>query len=267
MSVASQAPAFLTRHLDGDKRFLILCDHASNHIPPELNGLGLAPDELERHIAYDPGALPVAMRISEALGCPLVASQFSRLLIDPNRGLDDPTLVMKLSDGAIIPANAKVDPFQDKAQWQARVAQFYTPYNQAIEAAIAGAKADGIAPIIMAIHSFTPLWRGRARPWQMSVLWDKDDRLKQVVDAYMAELPEVCYGDNTPYSGRLKEDCLYRHGTRNGLAHALIELRQDEVSELAGQDKWAAHMVAILQRAGALEGLGRPSFYRSVHDE
>ena len=266
MSLAPQTPAFLTRHLDGDKRFLLLCDHASNYIPPELDSLGLPPSELARHIAYDPGALPVAMRISKALGCPLVASQFSRLLIDPNRGLDDPTLVMKLSDGAVIPANAAVDPFQDKAQWQARVDAFYRPYTQAIETALARAKADGIAPIIMAIHSFTPVWRGAPRPWQMSVLWDKDDRLKQVVDGYMGELDEVCYGDNVPYSGRLKEDCLYRHGTRNGLAHALIELRQDEVADAAGQDKWAAHLVTILQRAGALETLGQAAFYGSVHD-
>jgi len=266
VSAASKVPAFLTRHLDGDRRFLILCDHASNYIPPELNGLGLAPDELTRHIAYDPGALPVALRISEALGCPLVASQFSRLLIDPNRGLDDPTLVMKLSDGAIIPANAKVDPFQDKAQWQARVEQFYRPYDQAIAAAIAAAKADGIAPIIMAIHSFTPVWRGQPRPWHTAVLWDKDDRLKLVVDAYMAGFPDICYGDNTPYSGRLKNDCLYRHGTRQGLAHALIELRQDEVGDEAGQHKWATHMVAILQRAVRLEGLGVVAHYGSVHD-
>jgi len=266
VSLSSSAPAFLTRHLDGDRRFLILCDHASNYIPPELDGLGLAPSELERHIAYDPGALPVASRIADSLGCPLVASQFSRLLIDPNRGLEDPTLVMKLSDGAIIPCNARVDPFQDKAQWQARVAQFYTPYNQAIEAAIAAAKADGIAPMIMAIHSFTPIWRGEPRPWHTAVLWDKDDRLKRVVDAYMADFPDICYGDNTPYSGRLKEDCLYRHGTQNGLAHVLMELRQDEVADAAGQDKWAAHMVAILQRGVALEALTTQTHYGSVHD-
>ena len=149
----------LTRRLDDKNcnwRFLIICDHASNYIPPELAGLGLPQDQLARHIAYDIGALNVASLIAEGLNCPLVASQFSRLLIDPNRGLDDPTLVVKLSDGAIIPANRQVDPFNDKAAWQARIDDYYMPYNHAIAQAIDAALAAGHVPIILSVHSFTP---------------------------------------------------------------------------------------------------------------
>ena len=258
--------AFLTRHLDGDCRFLILCDHASNYLPPQFNDLGLPASALERHIAYDIGALAVAELISDALQCPLVAAQFSRLLIDPNRGLDDPTLVMKLSDGDIIPANRRVDRFADTTAWQARIDDYYTPYNEAIEGALAQAEAQQVAPIILSVHSFTPQWRGVARPWHAAVLWDKDDRLKQVMTDYMAAQPDVVFGDNEPYTGRLKNDCLYRHGTQNGLPHALIELRQDEIDMPQGQAVWAQHMVAILKSAIDRPGLAEKRFFGSVHD-
>lgn len=254
---------FVTRHLTGDCRFLILCDHASNHVPAAFDGLGLSPQQLERHIAYDIGALGVAEKIADTLSCPLVAAQFSRLVIDPNRGLDDPTLVMKLSDGDVIPANVHVDPFRDKAAWQARIDDYYTPYHAAIEAALAHAQKQDVAPIILSVHSFTPVWRGAARPWQAAVLWDKDDRLKRVMTDYMEQLPDIEFGDNQPYTGRLKNDCLYRHGTQNGLPHALIELRQDEIAEAEGQAFWAAHMVEILRRAAAEPDLATRRFIGS----
>lgn len=250
---------------DGDRRFLIICDHASNHVPPHLDGLGLPPEQLIRHIAYDPGALDVAGLVSETLSCPLVASQFSRLVIDPNRGLDDPTLVMKLSDGAVIPANRDIDPFRDAAGLQQRIDAYYAPYDAAIAAAIEAALADGTVPIILSVHSFTPVWRGVPRPWQAAVLWDKDDRLKRVMDAHMAGLPDIVFGDNEPYSGRLKNDCLYRHGTMNGLPHALFELRQDEIAEEAGQAVWAAHLAEMLRAAAATDGMAEVRRFGSVH--
>lgn len=259
----------VTSRLDdakGNRRFLIICDHASNYIPPALNGLGLPETDLQRHIAYDIGAFEVAQRIADELNCPLVASQFSRLLIDPNRGLDDPTLVMKLSDGAIIPANKQVDPFQDRAAWQARIDDYYEPYNQAIAQAIDAALAADHVPIILSVHSFTPQWRGHNRPWQAAVLWDRDDRLRNLMVDYMARQPDICFGDNTPYSGRLKNDCLYRHGTKKGLPHALIELRQDEIANASGQAGWAAHMVAIMQSAENRDEMKQIRHFGSVND-
>ncbi len=259
----------VTSRLDeanSNRQCLIICDHASNYIPPALNGLGLPETDLARHIAYDIGAFEVAQRIADELNCPFVASQFSRLLIDPNRGLDDPTLVMKLSDGAIIPANKNIDPFQDKATWQARIDDYYTPYNQAIEQAIDRAQAAGHVPIILSVHSFTPHWRGSIRPWHAAVLWDKDDRLRNLMMDYMAGQPAICFGDNTPYSGRLKNDCLYRHGTKNGLPHALIELRQDEIEDAAGQTRWAEHMVAIMKLAESQKEMNEIRHFGSVND-
>ena len=259
----------VTSRLDdakGNRRFLIICDHASNYIPAALNGLGLPETDLERHIAYDIGAFEVAQRIADELNCPLVASQFSRLLIDPNRGLDDPTLVMKLSDGAIIPANRTLDPFHDKAAWQARIDDYYKPYDQAIEQAIDNARAAGHVPIILSVHSFTPLWRGQKRPWHAAVLWDKDDRLRNLMLDYMALQKDICFGDNAPYSGHLKNDCLYRHGTQKGLPHALIELRQDEISSTAGQVRWATHMVEIMKQAENKDQMKEIHHFGSVND-
>jgi len=258
-----------TRRLDDadcNRRFLIICDHASNFVPPELDALGLPQGELERHIAYDIGALEVAEAIAEGLDCPLVASQFSRLLIDPNRGLDDPTLVMKLSDGAIIPANKTVDPFQDKAAWQARIDDYYAPYNATIEGAIGAAQQAGQVPIILSVHSFTPQWRNQARPWHAAVLWDKDDRLRNVMLDYMAAQDGVHFGDNEPYSGQLKNDCLYRHGTMNGLPHALIELRQDLIADAAGQAHWAAQLIAVMRQAAQDPSTQEIRKFGSVND-
>ena len=243
------AGAFSMRHDDGDGRFLILCDHASNYVPPELDNLGLPPEHLTRHIAYDPGAVEVARFVSDALNCPLVEAGFSRLLIDPNRGLDDPTLIMKFSDGIIIPANRGVDRFNDLQLWQSRVDTYYTPYHDAISAALVRAAAQGIAPIILSVHSFTPVWKERPRPWQAAVLWDRDDRLRNLAIAHMGQYEGLNFGDNVPYSGRLKNDCLYRHATHNGLAHALIELRQDEIAQAQGVELWGTRRVALLQQA------------------
>ena len=240
---------FGTRHNDGDGRFLILCDHASNYVPPELDNLGLPPEHLTRHIAYDPGAVEVARFVADSLNCPLVEAGFSRLLIDPNRGLDDPTLIMKFSDGIIIPANRGVDRFNDLELWQSRVDTYYTPYHNAIADALARAEVQDIAPIILSVHSFTPIWKNQPRPWQAAVLWDKDDRLPNLAIAQMRQYKGLNFGDNVPYSGRLKNDCLYRHATHNGLAHALIELRQDEISQPAGVELWGTRLVALLNEA------------------
>ena len=265
-SPAQNLPAFTTAHLTGDQRFLVICDHASNYLPPEYDNLGLPPEQLDRHIASDLGALAVAGKISERLNCPLVASQFSRLLIDPNRGLDDPTLVMKLSDGAVIPGNQNVDPYGDRAEWQRRIDLFYKPYDAAIKSALQAAKTAGIAPIILSVHSFTPIWRGTKRPWHAGVLWDKDPRLAKLMMSYMAQLPDLVFGDNEPYDGQLIHDTLYRHGTSNGLPHAIIELRQDEIETNAQQDVWAARLVDFLRLAVSQADIATYQYFGSVND-
>ena len=240
------------RSIEGDLRtgILILCDHAENTIPEPFANLGLRSEDLNRHIAYDLGAAPVAERLAKLLSAPALISCFSRLLIDPNRGLDDPTLIMQISDGLVVPGNAGLD----EAAIAARVARYYTPYHQAIERAIDAGIAAGKPPVVVSVHSFTQAWKGVPRPWSVGVLWDKDPRLALPLLAGLRTIPGIVVGDNAPYTGQLKGDTLCRHGTRRGLAHALIEVRQDLILGPEGQAEWATRLAEVLRKVVRLGG-------------
>lgn len=241
--ISDESSPFSMLNRGGDPGVLLVCDHASNYIPPQMNGLGLPAAAFARHIAYDIGAAAVTAALSQQLNAPAVLAGFSRLLIDPNRGADDPTLVMKLSDGAIIPGNRGVDAkiIAD------RIARYYQPYHQAIAERITAARTIGVAPAILSVHSFTPVFQNRPRPWQVGILWDKDGRIALPLLASLQADSNLCVGDNQPYSGELVGDCMYRHGTQNGLPHVLIELRQDLIAENSGAERWAELLVSHLR--------------------
>jgi predicted N-formylglutamate amidohydrolase len=234
------------RSIAGDAAtgLLILCDHAENTLPEAYHCLGLRPEDLHRHIAYDMGAAGVAGRLAAELGAPAILSQFSRLLIDPNRGLDDPTLIMQISDGLIVPGNAGLD----EAEIASRIDHYYEPYHRAIERAIESGLSAGKPPVLVSMHSFTQAWKGVPRPWSVGVLWDKDPRLALPLLAALREIPCIEVGDNEPYSGQLKGDTLYRHGTERGLAHVLIEVRQDLIMSEEGQSEWAELLAKVLRK-------------------
>jgi predicted N-formylglutamate amidohydrolase len=215
---------------------LVLCDHATNALPPEYGTLGLPEVELKRHIGYDIGALAVALDIGRRLRATVISTCFSRLLIDPNRGEDDPTLIMQISDGAVVPGNAALD----QAEREKRISNFYAPYHAAIADEIDLMLARGLTPIIASIHSFTDLWRGVPRKWHAAVLWDKDPRLAVPLIGELRSRTSFIIGDNEPYSGRLMNDVIYRHATMRGLPNALVEVRQDLVREATGQQQWGA---------------------------
>lgn len=235
------------RHSATECPFLVICDHATNLLPGRYGALGLDPAQLERHIAYDIGARGLALELARHLGATYVGSRFSRLLIDPNRGAHDPTLIMRISDGAVIPANARIG----QAETALRLATFYDPYHTAISAELDRLVALGLTPIILSIHSYTDVWRGMAREWHCGILWDRDPRLaRPLIEALRAPgLWKV--GDNEPYSGRLKGDCLYRHGTLRGFPHALIEVRQDLIRDESGQSEWAGILAEAIDRVCA----------------
>ena len=167
----------------------------------------------------------------------------SRLVIDANRGDDDPTLVMRLSDGAVIPGNARIDA-GERAR---RIEAYWRPYDRAIRETIDAAFTAGRPPMILSVHSFTPIWRGWPRPWHCGVLWDADPRLPELMIARLRADPSLVVGDNEPYDGALSGDTMYRHGTRRGLAHALIEVRQDLVADAAGVAAWVERLAPILE--------------------
>lgn len=226
-----------------DAGLIILCDHAANAFPPGYGTLGLPPEQLNRHIAYDIGAAEITRQLAGSLGVPAVMTHYSRLLIDPNRGDDDPTLIMRLSDGAIVPGNRHLDD----AERAHRVARYYRPYHDAISQVVDACVASSSAPALLSIHSFTESWKGVSRPWHAGVLWDKDPRLAQpLLDALHAD-GDIIVGDNEPYTGKLRGDTMWQHGSERGLAHCIIEVRQDLIRDLPGQTAWAERLGRIMR--------------------
>ncbi len=243
----------------GDTPLLFLCDHASNALPAAYGTLGLAAALFETHIARDIGAATVTRALAAAFGAPAILGAWSRLLVDLNRGADDPTLVMKLSDGSLVPGNARIDA----AETARRIAQFHAPYHAAIAAEIAGLRAAGTLPVLVSMHSFTPVWKGVPRPWEIGILWDRDGRLARPLLAEFAGAG-FAVGDNEPYDGELEGDTLYRHATMAGLPHVLIEIRQDLIGDAAAARALAARLVPILQRALAAMGPAAIHFTRPL---
>lgn len=224
---------------------LILCDHASNRVPDCVNGgdLGLSPSDMARHIAYDVGAAGLTRLLARDLGAGAALSNFSRLVIDPNRGPDDPTLLMKLYDGSIIPANHDADI----AEIDRRRKKFYTPYHAEISVSLDQIVAAEKMPFIVSIHSFTPQLRERPlRPWHVGVLWDSDARIAAPLISALQSEPDIMVGDNQPYSGQLRGDCMHRHGTERGFPHVLIEVRNDLIASAQGQRDWADRLGRVL---------------------
>jgi predicted N-formylglutamate amidohydrolase len=241
-SPATLHPAF---HIEGAHRpgrWLITCDHATNRVPDWVRGgdLGICAGDMGRHIAYDPGAAGVTRALAELLDSPAILSDFSRLVIDANRAEDDPTLVMKLYDGTIIPANRHVDG----AEVERRLEALYRPYHRAL-ADLAARRPD---TVIVAMHSFTPCLKGRApRPWHIGILHSHlDGRLSRALINGLATEPDLCVGDNEPYSGHLPGDSIDRHALQVGRQNTLIEVRNDLIITPVDQVAWAERLARVL---------------------
>ncbi len=231
-----------------DLGLVLLADHARRDLPDEYGDLGLPPAEFERHIAYDIGVETVTRRLTALTGAPAVIAGFSRLLIDPNRGEDDPTLIRQLYDGTVVPGNYPMAA----EERERRLERFYRPYHDAVGAMIASvAEASGAAPFIFSVHSFTPVMQGIVRPWQVGVLWDLDDRVARPLIDMLATDARLTVGDNEPYDGALRGDTMYKHAIVNGFAHALIEIRQDLIADERGAFEWAERLAPIVEAINA----------------
>ena len=225
-----------------DSRWLITCDHASNAVPTEIGGgsLGISKADMARHIAWDPGAAGVSIGLGELLGAPVVLGNFSRLVIDPNRGEDDPTLLMKLYDGTIIPANRHVG----KTEIEHRLNAYHRPYHGTV-ARLAARRDDSV---YVAIHSFTRQLRGREpRPWDIGVLYGHDARFALPLLERLRQEPDLVVGENEPYGGHLEGDSVDRHAIKPGRVNVLIELRNDVIRTDAQQRAWAERLAPILE--------------------
>lgn len=257
--MADEAPFEI---ITGDMRrgLVLIGDHATNRLPARYGTLGLPESAFSRHIAYDIGVEPLIRGLAARLDVPAVISCFSRLLIDPNRGEDDPTLIMKISDGAVIPGN---HPLRAE-ETQSRLENFFRPYHDAVASTLREVRqACGATPLVMSLHSFTPSWKGVPRPWHVTVLWDTDDRAVLPLLAALSAPGDVVVGDNEPYDGALKGDTLYRHCMETGMPHALIEVRQDEIGTQAGVDAWIDRLAPILESLNARDDLHLTERYAS----
>lgn len=235
--------AFWTEGEHRPSRWLITCDHATNRVPDWVGGgtLGIAAADMARHIAYDVGAAGLASALARLMDAPAVFSDFSRLVIDPNRGEDDPTLLMRLYDGTVIPANKTADA----AERARRLERLHRPYHRAL----AGLANRHPARCICAIHSFTPQLRGRPpRPWQVGILYShKDARLGPAMVAACRDEGWIT-GENQPYDGHLDGDSIDRHALAQGRPNLLIEVRNDLIAAPEGQEAWAARLAPVIAR-------------------
>lgn len=228
------------RLIDGAADLLILCDHASNAVPTDID-LGIDPALLGKHIAIDIGAAAVSERIAAALNAPAILATVSRLVIDLNREPDSPGLIPHTSDGHAIPGNAAADRAE-------RIARFHAPYHAAIAAQIRTRRPR----LLVSVHSFTPRLErhdGPDRPWEVGILYNRDARAARIGIELLNGMGIVT-GDNEPYSGRLLNATMNRHAEANGIPYLGLEIRQDLIADDAGATRWAetcAHLVSAVR--------------------
>jgi predicted N-formylglutamate amidohydrolase len=243
---ADEPPAVLETGRDGTSRFVIVVDHAGRRIPRRLNNLGLPAAELERHIAWDIGGLAVARQVAAALDASLLAQNYSRLVIDCNR---DPTVassIPRLSESVQIPGNMALS----EAEIAARRAEIFDPYHDRLRALLDARQVIGRPTILVAQHTMTNIFAGARREMHAAVLYNRDRRFAGLVLESLRREAGLLIADNEPYFVSDETDyTIPRHGEARGLPHVEIEIRQDLVSDEAGQSAWAGRIAGALQAA------------------
>jgi predicted N-formylglutamate amidohydrolase len=238
---------------------VLVCDHASARIPRRLGTLGLKEADRLRHVAWDIGTAKLARRLSQILDAPLALSGYSRLVVDCNRPLDEASAFCTSSEDVEVPGNAGLSD-ADKA---ARAEVFYWPYQDAVHAMVEARMGGVRPPVMISIHSFTPTWHGRARPWHIGVHYRLDRRLAALALAALRADPALTVGENEPYPVALDEDYTVPvHAELRGLPYVLFEVRQDLIGDEAGIEAWADRLGAILANAlsdPSLEHLAAPA--------
>ena len=205
--------------------------------------LGLLPSDLSRHIAWDPGAAEIATHLAARLSAALVLQRYSRLAIDCNRAPELPDAIATLSEDTAIPGNAALGT----AARTARIRAIWAPFPGALEALLDRRRAARRPSALVTVHTFTPVWRGMARPWHVGLVSTADRRLAEPMLAALRREPDLVVGDNHPYSPADNVDyTIRRHGLERGLAHVMIEVRNDLVASEDGQHAWAMRLAAVL---------------------
>ena len=231
---------------DGASPVLLVCDHASNHLPSRYGSLGLGADDLLKHFAWDPGALAISRRLSELLDAPLVYGCVSRLCIDVNRDPSDFNSIAETADGVAVPGNAALST----AERERRVAEVYAPFHAALAGLLAQRKGQGIRSALVSIHTYAPSLHGIVRPWHCGVIFACDARMGEALVAGLRAEGGLAIGVNEPYA---PSDRVYhtmsRHGEDNHNPAVMIEVRHDLVLTADGQSEWAMRLAPLLHRA------------------
>lgn len=244
---------FSVFHREGRAELVMFCDHAGRAFPKQLGALGLGPRELDQHIAWDIGIAGLGRRLALSLDAPFFMTAFSRLVIDCNRHLEDPTSIAQESDRVPVPGNRGLSPEQRRQ----RQDEIFRPYHTALSAEIDARIAAKRIPVVISLHSFTPSMNGFQRPWHVGILWNQDARLPVPLMRRLAQEPDLVVGDNEPYSGRDGHGySIKAHAEKLGLAHALFEIRQDLIADEAGQARWADILHRVLK-----DVLGDPALH------
>ena len=226
----------------GRSPFLLTCDHYGRLIPDVLGDLGLPASELERHIAWDIGIAGVAEALSNELDAHLIAQRYSRLVIDCNRPHDAPSSIPVMSEATAIPGNEGLAP--DAAA--ARCRQIFDPYHRRVTEAIDARLREGLPTVLVALHSFTPVYAGVSRPWHIGTLYHRDTRLPPLLLKLLRAETDLVVGDNEPYAVSDETDYgIPVHGEARGLMNTGIEIRQDLIADPAGQQQWADRLARI----------------------
>ncbi len=234
-----------TRYPESTKPILLVADHASNRVPLGLDNLGLDEATLNRHVAFDKGTEGLTERLSELLGYSAVLCNYSRLVVDCNRRVGDPTLMPEVSDDVTVPGNQGLTDEQRLM----RNDEIYRPYHDAIDAQLRRLEGHVEAPALVAVHSFTPRLRtGSSRPWHVGVLWDQDHRIAEPLLEYLRQFAHLCVGDNEPYSGKHPADyTIDHHGEGNRLPCVSIEIRQDLLGTPDAIETWAQRLTTFFR--------------------
>jgi predicted N-formylglutamate amidohydrolase len=248
---------------DGASPFLLIADHAGNRVPALLGDLGLPQAELDRHIGIDIGILGVGRALARHLGATLIHQPYSRLVIDCNRRPGRPDAMPEVSDGTRVPGNIGLD----RAARARREAAIFHPYHARIAAEIDGREAAGRPVVLVALHSFTPRHGDypAPRPWQVGVLWNRDDRLAMALIDVLAAGGDLTVGVNEPYG--VSDDIDYAipvHGEARGLVHVEIEIRQDQIAGPSAERAWATRLADALPAALARVGPMQDSLAKAV---
>jgi len=230
----------------GNSDFFLTCDHAGRAIPRRLDNLGLPQHETLRHIAWDIGIGEVGRELSRLLDAALILQTYSRLVIDCNRDPDVQSSIPEISESTEIPGNRGLG----EAERAARVNAIFRPYHKTIARALDDRAAQGRGSVLVALHSFTPVFKGISRPWHISVLFNRDPRLAHALAELLRAEGDLTVGENEPYRvSDLTDYTVPVHGERRGLPHVEIEIRQDLITEPDGQAKWAERLARLLPTA------------------